>query len=238
MKSTLSSVALLAAIFVAQSAVAATEPTPSATSSVRITEVAPWSSGNSPVGDDWFELTNTGSISISISGWKIDDNSYAFGNAVALNGVTTIAAHESVIFIETSGTNTAAGNLNAFVNTWFGGNKPAGLKIGSYTGNGVGLSSSSDAVTVFDSTGAVQAVVAFGASPIGPYATFDNAIGQNGGTISTLSAIGANGAFKAVGDATEIGSPGTIAAVPEPESYAMLLAGLGLMGFVARRRSK
>ena len=29
-----------------------------------------------------------------------------------------------------------------------------------------------------------------------------------------------------------------VTAVPEPETYAMLLAGLGLMGFVARRRSK
>lgn len=29
---------------------------------------------------------------------------------------------------------------------------------------------------------------------------------------------------------------GSIAAVPEPETYAMLLAGLGLMGVVARRR--
>ncbi|WP_088177754.1 FxDxF family PEP-CTERM protein [Methylobacillus glycogenes] len=28
-----------------------------------------------------------------------------------------------------------------------------------------------------------------------------------------------------------------VAAVPEPSSYAMLLAGLALMGFVARRRS-
>ncbi len=27
-------------------------------------------------------------------------------------------------------------------------------------------------------------------------------------------------------------------AVPEPETYAMLLAGLGLMGFVARRRKQ
>jgi hypothetical protein len=26
--------------------------------------------------------------------------------------------------------------------------------------------------------------------------------------------------------------------VPEPETYAMLLAGLGLMGFVARRRKQ
>jgi hypothetical protein len=29
-----------------------------------------------------------------------------------------------------------------------------------------------------------------------------------------------------------------IAPIPEPETYAMLLAGLGLMGFVARRRKK
>ena len=27
-----------------------------------------------------------------------------------------------------------------------------------------------------------------------------------------------------------------VAAVPEPETYAMLLAGLGLIGFTARRR--
>ena len=30
----------------------------------------------------------------------------------------------------------------------------------------------------------------------------------------------------------------TLAPVPEPESYAMLLAGLGLLGFVARRKIK
>ena len=30
----------------------------------------------------------------------------------------------------------------------------------------------------------------------------------------------------------------TVAAVPEPETYAMLLAGLGLRGFVARRRQQ
>ena len=29
-----------------------------------------------------------------------------------------------------------------------------------------------------------------------------------------------------------------VAAVPEPETYAMMLAGLGLMGFVARRRKE
>ena len=29
----------------------------------------------------------------------------------------------------------------------------------------------------------------------------------------------------------------TVTPVPEPKNYAMLLAGLGLMGFIARRRS-
>ena len=30
----------------------------------------------------------------------------------------------------------------------------------------------------------------------------------------------------------------TVAAIPEPETYALLLAGLGLLGFVARRRQR
>jgi hypothetical protein len=30
----------------------------------------------------------------------------------------------------------------------------------------------------------------------------------------------------------------TIALVPEPETYAMMLAGLGLLGFMARRRKQ
>lgn len=36
--------------------------------------------------------------------------------------------------------------------------------------------------------------------------------------------------------AFQVDQVATAAAVPEPESYAMMLAGLGLMGFVARRR--
>ena len=32
------------------------------------------------------------------------------------------------------------------------------------------------------------------------------------------------------------GSISAVAAVPEPETYAMLLSGMALMGFVARRR--
>jgi hypothetical protein len=35
----------------------------------------------------------------------------------------------------------------------------------------------------------------------------------------------------------ELGSP-MLAAIPEPETYALMLPGLGLLGFVARRRTK
>jgi hypothetical protein len=45
--------------------------------------------------------------------------------------------------------------------------------------------------------------------------------------------------YKSLGTTADIGSPGFTsfaAAVPEPETYAMLLAGLGLMGAVARRK--
>jgi hypothetical protein len=206
----------------------------SAQAQVRITEVAPWSSGNSPVGADWFEVTNFGASAVGISGWKVDDNSNSFGASVALTGITSIGAGQSVIFIE--GT---AATATSFVNNWFGGTAPAGFAIGTYSGSGIGLSTAGDAVNLFDGSGALQTRVDFGASPTAsPFASFDNSIGANNVTLNNanLSVVGTNGAFSVIHTATEIGSPGAIAAVPEPETYGMLLAGLALIGGIARRR--
>jgi VCBS repeat-containing protein len=181
----------------------------SALPNVYVSEVAPWSSGNSPVGADWFEVTNGGSAALNITGWRFDDNSNSNANSVALNGVTSIAAGESVIFLEASPAN-AATTIAAFINTWFGGTAPAGLQLGTYSGSGVGLSTGGDAVNLFDSTGTVRANVSFGNSPAGPYSTFNNAAGLNNAAISTLSSVGTNGAFVAANDANEIGSPGSV----------------------------
>ena len=98
------------------------------------------------------------------------------------------------------------------------------------------LGDSGDAVNIFNSSGVAQASVTFGVSDAAsPYRTFDNADGLNNATISQLSAVGVNGAFKAVNSQIEIGSPGSVSAVPEPESYALLLAGIGLIATFVRK---
>ena len=189
-------------------------PTPSptpppVTPGIRVTEVAPWASGNSPVAADWFELTNTGSTAVNITNWRVDDSSAAFASAVVLNGITSIAPGESVIFVESA---TPATIAATFRNNWFGTNPPANLQIGTYTGSGIGLGTGGDEVNIFNEAGVVQARVIFGASPAGPaFPTFDNAAGLNNATISQLSAVGVNGAFVAVNSAVETGSPGRIA---------------------------
>jgi uncharacterized protein YjiK len=182
----------------------------SAATAVAVTEVSPWSSGDSAYAADWWELTNTGTTPVDLSGWKMDDNSDSPATAVALNGVTTLAPGHSAVFIE-GDSSTAA----AFESAWFGGSVPAGFQIGTYSGDGVGLSTGGDQVNVFDGNDAQVTGVAFGASTSGQ--TFDNsaALGSAIGsppTISTLSVAGIDGAFT-VG--SETGSPG-MAAVPTP----------------------
>ena len=125
---------------------------------------------------DWFEVTNIGNAPANIADWKVDDDSRSFNTAVDLSGITSIAPGESVIFLETTD---LAGKSAAFRTLWFGANPPANLKIGSYSGAGVGLSTAGDQVNLFDNAGTLRAGVVFGASPAGPFPTFDNAAGVN-----------------------------------------------------------
>jgi hypothetical protein len=195
---------------------------------VIVSEVAPWSSGNSSLGSDWFELTNTGSSAVTITGWRVDDDSANFGNSVVLNDITSIAPGESVIFIES-----ASSKATQFKTLWFGPNAPANLQIGRYNGSGIGLGTGGDQVNIFNASGVLQAKVIFGGSDlVAPYQTFDNAAGINSGTISLLSQVGVNGAFAAATSSVgEVGSPGLI---PAPSALALL----GAAGLVGRRSRK
>lgn len=197
-----------------------------------ITEVDP-SGSSASYAADWWELTNTGTSAIDITGWKMDDNSNSFSLAVPLRNVTSIGVGQTVVFFE----GTASGSTDAtiaanFESAWFGSNIPSGFTIGAYGGSGVGLSTSGDAVNIFNASGVLQASVNFGTAPTG--ATFDNSAELNNATVSQASVAGVNGAFVSANSA-ETGSPGVIAAaVPEPSALLALAGGLGVL--TLRRR--
>jgi uncharacterized protein YjiK len=174
--------------------------TAAAPASLAVTEVSPWSSGDSSYAADWWELTNTGTQPADLTGYRMDDDSNSSANAVALNGVGSLAPGQSAIFIEGG-----PAQVTAFESFWFGASVPAGFQMGYYSGSGVGLSTGGDQVNIF-APGTTTHVtgVSFGASTSGK--TFDNPAGASG-AITALSAAGKNGAFT-VG--AETGSPGAI----------------------------
>jgi hypothetical protein len=180
---------------------------------------------------DFFELTNTGPTSVSLAGWKIDDDSNSSASAVLLRGVTSIAPGQSIVFVEGDATgSTDAALQTSFINSWFSGSAPAGFTMGFYGGSGVGLGQTTDAVNIFDASNVKIAGVTFGATTA--KVTFDNAAGLSG-AISTLSQPGVTGAF--VSPRGETGSPGVI---PEPATGLLMSLGLAGLAWSSRRRER
>lgn len=181
---------------------------PSGDRSIAVTEVAPWGSGNATYEADWFEVTNTGTAPVDLTGWKVDDDSNAATTAVPLAGVGVVAPGRSAVLV--NGTASAAERLVA---AWYGTTPPDGLRVGTYTGGGIGLSTGGDQVNLFTPQGEPVGGVRFGASTTG--VSFDNSAAVTGTTapppaITTLSAAGRDGAFVA---GSETGSPGL---APQP----------------------
>jgi hypothetical protein len=184
------------------------------------------SSGTGGTGD-WFELTNTGAAAVNVAGYKMDDNSFLFANAVPMTGVTSIAAGESAVFIEST-TATPADEVTAF-RTFWGTAKLASVQVGTYSGSGVGLSSTADGVEVFDSAGNPVNQVSFGVATTGVSFGYNPTTSSFGG----LSAAGQFGAFLSADPLGNVGSPG---AVPEPASLILAAIGFGGLAFAARRQ--
>jgi len=210
-------------------------------SSIRITEVM----SSSGVGGtaDWWEITNFGGSAVTISGWKMDDNSFTFANSVALVGVTSIAPGETAVFLESATPGTDIPNFRSF---WTG-TSATTPQIGSYSGSGVGLSSTGDGVVLFDSLGSeVTPRVTFGVATTGSsfYYFYDSsgspATSPNSSAL--LSAVGTISGQVTFASASSspanVGSPGTaINAVPEPSALALVAgAAVGGAAVVRRRR--
>jgi hypothetical protein len=212
-----------------------------AQSLIRVTEAMSSSgTGGTP---DWIELTNLGNTAANINGWKVDDSSRAFGTSLLLNGITSIAAGESVVFFETPAANLTgawATDLTNFRNFWGG---LSGIQVGYYGGSGIGLSSAGDGMIVFNSSGIEQtAYVSFAAATAGT--SFNFVYDASGGLTSAANALSVAGEYGATtvsaawgGTGTAINNtagPGTITTVPEPSSSALL--GLGTIALLALRR--
>lgn len=229
------SFAVLAIALAAVSAV----PASAQLSTIRVTEAM----SSSGVGGtaDWWEITNFGSSAVDITGWKFDDSSFTFGNAVALIGVSSIAAGESVVFVETAAPLTDLVGFRAF---WGGSATTA--QIGSYSGSGVSLSSAGDGVVIFNASGSeVTPRVTFGAATTGSsfYYQYDAAGDPttSPNTNAIVSAVGTVSGqvtyLSASSGPQNVGSPGTaINAVPEPSSVAFVAC--GVLAVAARCRHR
>jgi len=203
-------------------------------STLRITEAM--SSGNGTA--DWFEVTNYGLSDVSITGWKMDDNSFSSAVSVALSGVSSISSGQSVIFLESA---SAASDISTFRTIW--GSNVTSLIIGSYTGSGVSLSSGGDGLVLFDSTGVEMTPrVTFGVATTGSsfYYSYDStgspSTSPNANAI--LSTASLSNGQNTYTSSNNTGSPGTaMNAVPEPQTYLLLGIGAAFLLWRARQRA-
>lgn len=203
---------------------------PTAHAGIVITEVMSSSGTNGT--PDWFEVTNDGSSAVSLSGWKMDDGSFNLAAAVALSGITSIGAGESVIFIESTG----GAGIGSFRTFWGG---LTNVQVGYYSGSGVSLSSGGDGVCLFNDLGVNVNQVSFGAATTGSSFFWgwdaQGSIDPNySAVVSTVGTIGTQVGFVSADALGNIGSLGTAIAVPGPGVAAAAVLALAVR---SRRRA-
>ena len=202
----------------------------SASAQLSITEV----SSNNSLGEDWFEITNTSGSTVALDGFFWDDDGPA-GDDGAVFGNFSIAAGESLIVLEGDATTEVTFrdifSLNSAIQV---------LTEEDFTGNDTfsGLSSNGDEISLFDTdpnvAGANFNLIDFVEFPGNTgVSSFDFTQLNPDGT-PTLSVAGVNGAITASNG--DVGSPGSISAVPEPGAIALLTMLGTLLSFKRRRQ--
>lgn len=223
---------LAASLFAAAPALAlATAPAPN----IQITE---WMyNGNGKTGE-YIEFTNMGAVAVDFTGWSFDDNSRTPGS-VSLSAFGVVGVGESVILTEAS-----AADFRA---AW---NLAPGVKVIGDNTNNLGRS---DEINLYGAGGLLMDRLTYGDQVYGGTVRAQNASG-NPLAVSDLTSqtVTAAWVLAAPGDVfgshyshvngefVDLGNPGQFiyAPVPEPGNYALLLAGLGMVAGIARRRGK
>ncbi len=170
-----------------------------------ITEVMSSEAGNSPVGSDFWELSNFGTNDIDLTGYYFTDDKTTPEVRLIQAGDTNslLRAGESAVFIRTAVTT----NVAQF-REWWGALLPAQLQLRMY-GPSPGLSSVGDKLQLYNRTRQLVDAVAFGEALPGVSFTCDSVTGEFG----VRSVSGQCGAFCAAivppdAPAPDLGSPG------------------------------
>jgi uncharacterized protein YjiK len=176
-----------------------------AESKVIVSEVDPSGSGsgNNTYGEDWFELTNTGTQPVDLTGWSADD-SHEVAGKYPLFGVSTIDPGQSVVFVQADtamgAATTPAQTVAAFKSDW---GLSSNVQVGYYSDSD-GLSQSGDEVNVYDAGENFVTGVSFGASE--NQVSFDNSAGITGAIGAFSDSGGDDGSI--TDSHGETGSPG------------------------------
>jgi hypothetical protein len=181
-----------------------------------------------------FSTTST-SLSMSVSQSLMGSGANAW----------TVANHQQDAFVDLSAVTLkimgqAGEAQGSAVNVSFSGNASALFDYNSVTSGYMGMSVSRGNTVVGEYLWDVQQAgsqnVNFSfAGAVGEELTFSSYM-LTGITVANASFAPSSAPFTLAESGASLNGNFTIAAVPEPETYAMLLAGLGLMGCVARRR--
>jgi hypothetical protein len=197
---------------------------------VRITEFM--YQGASSGNREFFELTNISNSSFDITGWSYNDdnpnNPVLFGSSFGV-----LAANESIILTEM-----AAADFRTY---W---NLPSSVRIFSIGGNS--NLGNADTINIYNSS--VQSAATLVDSVT--YSGTTPGISRNRPVNVSGSVANAQFVNSAPGDAygsqyaptnpADLANPGSfpVVAVPEPASWAMMIAGFALIGATARRTRK
>ena len=199
---------------------------------VQITEFEYNGNGDGTGTAEFVELTNLGSTAVNFTGWSFDDSSRTPGS-FSLSVLGIVAAGETVVISE--------GPAAAFRSAW---GLASTVKVAGGNTNNLGRS---DEINIYDAGGTLIDRLTYGdqvyagtvraatasANPLALADLASQTITPNWVLATTGDSFGSYASVNG-----DIANPGVfLLAVPEPSTYALLLAGLGLVAGVARRRA-